>query len=98
MHNILTMQVSQSLTNISKILSYIFFRDCSHFDFLEKSASICIFEDHISNFSFDINVDIDEFDYFRVGESIVHHYLIFCDFIDLATSKDTTFTATILVV
>lgn len=83
MHDILAVEVGDPLTNISKIFLNLTFRYSFHFDFVKEGSSLSIFEHHIGDFSFCVDVNIKEFDDFGMGESVVHHDLVFGDFVYL---------------
>ena len=83
MHDIPAMEVGDSLADVSKILFDIWSWNAWHFDFVEQRSPISVLQDHICDFSLCVDVDVNEFDDFGVGQSIVHHNFVFCDFIDL---------------
>jgi len=84
MHNILAMQVSNSLADVSEILADLDFGYCFHFDLVKECSSFGIFQHHIGDLPLSVHMDVDEFDDFGVGEAVVHHNFVFCDFIDLS--------------
>lgn len=83
MHDILAVEVGDPLTNISKIFLNLIFRYCFHFDFVKECPSLSIFQHHIGDFSFRIDVNIKQLDDFGMRESVVHHDFVFGDFVNL---------------
>ena len=98
MHDVLTMKICECLANISKVLFDIFLADCLHFYLLEERSSVGVLQDHIGDFAFNIDMYVDELDDLGMGQSVVHQYLIFCDFVYLFCIMNTTFTATVVFV
>lgn len=96
MHDVLAVEIGESLANISKITLDVLFGDGLHLDLFEERASVGVLKDHISNFPFCIDMDINKFDDLGMRESIMHQNLILCDLIDLSTFIFTTLTATML--
>lgn len=98
MHDVLAVQISECFANIPKVLFHIFLTNCLHFYLLEEGSSIGVLQDHIGDFAFNIDMDVDELNDLGMGESVMHQYFIFCDFIYLFFIMNTTFTATVVFV
>ena len=96
MHDVLAVEVGKPLTNILKITLDVLLADGLHLDLFKERASICVLEDHISNFPLCIDMDINKLDNLGVRESIMHQDFILGDLIDLNTFIFTTLTATML--
>ena len=83
MHNVLAVEIGKTCTDILEIFLDLILWNLAHFYFVIEGSSFRILEDHVGDLFLSIDVDIKEFDDFRVSKSIVHHNFIFGYFVDL---------------
>jgi hypothetical protein len=94
MHDVLAVEVGESLTDILKVPFDFLFGNRIHFDFVVEGAALGVFENHVGDLSLRVDVDIEELDDFGVGQAVVHHDFVFGYFVYLRDLTTTTLTAT----
>lgn len=57
-HDVLVMEIGESLTNISEIFFDFIFGEGLHCEFIVEGSSFCILKHHVGDLSFRIDVDI----------------------------------------
>jgi hypothetical protein len=83
MHDVIGVQVSQPLAHIPEILLSLLLGKRPRFYLLVQSAVLRIFQHHVGDLSFRVDVHIDQLYNFGVGQRPVHHNLVFSDLVHL---------------
>jgi len=64
MHDVMRVEIGKPFTHVFEILPALLFGHGSRFYFLVESAIFGIFQHHIGDLSFSVDMNIDEFDNF----------------------------------
>jgi hypothetical protein len=82
-HDLLAMQVGNSLAHVSEILFNLLLGQGLGLDLLKQRAIVRILQHHVRNLSLLINLVVEELNDFGMGEFVVEDDLVFGQFIYL---------------